>query len=198
MSPFDAAGVVLTEVGRLCAELLIALHVDPVRAVVEVEVVHVLRAEQHRQRIRHLANGQAERSRLVAIDRDDELRIVRRERREQSGHASRLVTRARHLLGDARKLGDLAAAKVENLHLESAERGDALNRRRCDWNDHCAGNAEHLAAQSIQHSIERVLCALAFFEAPSAARTSRPLFDAAPLKLKPATEKTPAISGCLK
>ena len=72
------ARVVLAQVGRLRAELLVALHVHAIRAVVEVEVVHILRPQQHRQRVGHLADRQAERPRLVAIDRDDELRVVRR------------------------------------------------------------------------------------------------------------------------
>ena len=92
------ARVVLAQVGRLRAELLIALHVHAIGAVVEVEVVHILRPEQHRQRVGHLADRQAERPRLVAIDRDDELRIVGRKGREQSGHASRLIAGGRHLL----------------------------------------------------------------------------------------------------
>ena len=72
ISPFDGPRVVLLEVGRLGAELLIGLHVDAIGAVVEVEVVDVLRAEQHRQRVGHLADRQAQAARAVAIDLDDE------------------------------------------------------------------------------------------------------------------------------
>ena len=126
-----------------------------------------------------------------------QLRIVRREAREQSGDATRLVARAGHLLRDVGKLGDVAARQVEHLDLEAAERREALNRRRRHRNHQRAGNAEHLAAQAVQHASERVLRPLALVEPLSRVNIS-PLFDAAPLKLKPATEKTAAISGCLK
>ena len=47
MSPFGGARVELPQVVGLGAELLVGLHVDAIGAVVEVEVVDVLRAEEH-------------------------------------------------------------------------------------------------------------------------------------------------------
>ena len=103
------------------------------------------------------------------------------------------------LLRDVGKLGDVAARQVEHLELESAERRQALNRRRSDRNDHRAGNADHLRrAPGSSTVVERVLARLRALRSLSTATNISPLFDAAPLKLKPATENTPAISGCLK
>ena len=77
-------GVELSERLRIGPELLVGLHVDAVRAVVELEVVHVLRPEEDLQRARDLAERQPERERALAVDRDLQLRVVRGERAEQS------------------------------------------------------------------------------------------------------------------
>ena len=76
--------VELLERLRVRTELLVGLHVDAIRAVVEVEVVHVLRAEEDLQRVRDLAERHAERQRALPIDRDLKLRIVGGERAEQA------------------------------------------------------------------------------------------------------------------
>ena len=75
----------------LRAELLIGLDVDAVRAVVEVEVVDVRRPQQDLHRVGDVAERMPRLLRLLAIDVDDELRIVGGELREQPGQARRLV-----------------------------------------------------------------------------------------------------------
>ncbi len=45
------AHVVLAQIARVHAERLIGLHINAIRAIVEVEVVHVLRAHVHAQRL---------------------------------------------------------------------------------------------------------------------------------------------------
>ena len=57
--------------------------------------------------------------------------------------------------------------------------------------------SQNLAADPIQNHGERMFVALALVE-PFRRENIRPLFDAAPLKLNPATEKTPAISRLLE
>ena len=74
--PVGGARVQLAQVRRAGAEALVGLHVDAVGAVVEVEIVDVRRAEEHLQRVGDLAQRQAQAARLVAIDFDDELRVV--------------------------------------------------------------------------------------------------------------------------
>ena len=83
--------VVALDVRRIRSEFRIRLHVDAVRTVVEVEVVDVGRSEQHLQRSRDAAQRETEAFRLLAIDVDDNLRIVRRELREQRREPGRLV-----------------------------------------------------------------------------------------------------------
>ena len=69
---------------RVGPERLVGLHVDAVGAVVEIEVVHVRRPQVDLHRAGDLADRQAEAARLVAVDVDGQLRIVRRERAEQA------------------------------------------------------------------------------------------------------------------
>jgi hypothetical protein len=59
------------------------LHIPAVRAVVQVEIVHVARSQHHRQGVGHLANRQPDAARAIAVDLDDELRIVAVEAAEE-------------------------------------------------------------------------------------------------------------------
>ncbi len=81
--------VELTQVPRTRPELLVGLDVHPVGAVVEVEVVHVLRPEEDLEGVRHFLEGQPEAARLVTVDVDHELRVVGPETREQALHLCR-------------------------------------------------------------------------------------------------------------
>ena len=64
-------------------KLLIGLDVDAIGAVVELEVVHVLRPEEDLQRARDLAERQPQRQRALPVDRHLQLRIVGGERAEE-------------------------------------------------------------------------------------------------------------------
>src|SRR5688572_32082886 len=80
---------------RIRAELLFRLDVDAIRPVVELEIVHVLRAQQDLHGARDLVERQAERERTLPVDCDLQLRIVRRERAERSEeHTSELQSQS--------------------------------------------------------------------------------------------------------
>ena len=70
------ADVVLPQIARVHAKRLVRLHVNTIRAIVEVEIVDVLRAHVHAQRLRHLADGYADGFSFLAIDLHQLLRIV--------------------------------------------------------------------------------------------------------------------------
>ena len=131
IAPFVGAGVELAQVLGVRAVLLVGLHVDAVGAVVEVEVVHVGRAQEDLQRVGDLAQRQVEAARLVAVDVDHELRVVGAEAREEARPPARSGSprpaSAAAALGQAR---DVAARLVEQLVLEAAEDGEALDAGR--------------------------------------------------------------------
>ena len=142
---------------RVGPELLIGLHVDAVRAVVELEVVHVLRPEEDLQRARDLAERQPERERALTIDRDLQLRVVRGERAEQARpQLRRLVAGADNRLRRLREARDVAAALIEDLEFEAAEPAQPLDRRRREADDDRAGNAEQRSADASEHGLHRM------------------------------------------
>ena len=137
------ARVELAEVLGVGAELLVGLHVHAVGPVVEVEVVHVGRAQEHLERVRDLAQRQAQAARLVAVDVHHQLRVVRPERREEADHLpglSRLGLQGGDRVGQARHV---AARLVEQLVLESAEDRQALDARRREGDHEGARYAHH-------------------------------------------------------
>ena len=78
------AHVVLPQVARVHAERLIGLHVNAIRAIVEVEIVHILRAHVDAEGLRDLADRHSDGFRLLAIDLHQLLRIVGGEAGEQA------------------------------------------------------------------------------------------------------------------
>ena len=80
--PGIGAHVVAVQVAGRHAERLIGLHKYAIGAVIEVEVVDVLRAHENAERGGDLREGNAHRLGLLAIDGDQHLRIVRRESRD--------------------------------------------------------------------------------------------------------------------
>ena len=71
--------VELPQVTWLRAELLVGLHVDAIRAIVEIEVVDVLRSHIDLQGRGDLRERHVQALRLFAIDRNQILRIARTE-----------------------------------------------------------------------------------------------------------------------
>ena len=127
---------VALDVAGVRPELAVGLHVDAIRPVVEVEIVHVRRPQQNLHRLRDVAERDAEALRLLAIDRHDELRIVGRELREHAREARRLVRLPRQVARGVGEILDRAAGLVEQLVLEPAEVAEARDRRRQERKDH--------------------------------------------------------------
>ena len=100
--------VELADVARLPAERRRGLHVDPVRTVVEVEVVDVLRAEVDAERVVDLRERNRRALGLLAIDRQRQLRIVDAEGREQAADLAAVHRLALQLLRRARQRAEVA------------------------------------------------------------------------------------------
>jgi hypothetical protein len=96
------AHIELTDIFCSLAKVLIGLNVDPVRAVVEVEVVDVDRSHVDLQGIGDLCERDAEGLCFFTIDLDGQLRIARRKAGEEPGERGVLVAlggdRMRHAI----------------------------------------------------------------------------------------------------
>src|SRR4029077_5252539 len=89
--------VVLPQVPSIHAERLIGLHVHAVRAIVEVEIVYILRAHIDAERLRDLTDRDSNRFGLFAIDLYQLLWIVRGKAGEQSSQIGALAAAANDL-----------------------------------------------------------------------------------------------------
>ena len=124
------AHVELANVARLAAEALVGLHVHAIGAIVEIEIVHVRRAQVDLQRVGDLLDGHLQAARLGAIDVHDELRIVGGEGAEQAAEVLAPVSFAHQILRDVVELLDRVAALVLHLEGEAAKGADAGDGRR--------------------------------------------------------------------
>ena len=129
-------GIELPQRLRARSELLLGLHVDPIRAVVELEVVDVLRPEQDLHRARDLVERQSQRQRPLPIDRDLQLRIVGGERAEEAAARTPDWLPALATAWVAlRQLPDVLSGLIQHLELEAAEPAQSRNRRRSESDD---------------------------------------------------------------
>src|SRR2546422_1126376 len=83
--------IIISQIACAHAEWLIGLHVYAIRAIVEVEIVHVLRTHVDTERLCDLANRYSDGLRLLAIDLHQLLRIIRGVTGEQSSQILALV-----------------------------------------------------------------------------------------------------------
>ncbi len=158
--PAVGPGVVLAKRFRIGPVGLVGLHVDAVRAVVEVEVVHVGRAQVGLHRVGDLADRQTQASRLLAIDVNGQLRIVRGERAEEARDPLRLPRRADNPERRARQVLDIrASALIKHLECEAAELAKALNGWRRERNHEPVLNPEKLPAEPRKNRLEAMLLA---------------------------------------
>ena len=72
------AHIEIANVSGLAAELLVSLHIYPVCAVVEIEVVHIGRSHINLQGVGNLLQLDLHAARLFAVDGHHELRIIGR------------------------------------------------------------------------------------------------------------------------
>jgi hypothetical protein len=136
--------VVLAQVARIHAEWLIGLHVDAVRPIIEVEIIHVLRAHIDAQRLRDLINRHADGFCLFAINLHQLLRIVCSEASKQSAQVGALVTGSHDLVRNRVDVLQGVASQVLQLELETAEAPNTLNCRRLKRHHDRARDAEKL------------------------------------------------------
>jgi hypothetical protein len=94
--------------------------------------------------------------RLRAVDVDDQLRIVRRELREERRQPGRLIALRDDLLRRRFEVFNRPAALVEQLVGEAAEQREPLDRRRQERNHHRAGNLAEGAEQLADDRLRRV------------------------------------------
>ncbi len=139
------ADVVLANVLRGETEGSISLYVDAVGAVVELEVVDVLRTHVDAEGVVDLRERNADGLGFVAIDGDDQLRVVGGEAGVEAGDASvRITASADDLVSDAIEIGEGVATFILQLELEAAEAADTLNGWRRESDDKASGDAEEL------------------------------------------------------
>ena len=141
------ADVVLAEVVRVAAELLVGLHVDAVGTVVEVEVVDVAGAHEGAQGGGDLAEGDAHGLGLLAVDGDQELRIVGGEGGVHAGEAGAgRAALSDDGVGDAIDVAEGVAAAVLQDELEAADGADAGDGGRLGGEGDATGYAEEFGA----------------------------------------------------
>ncbi len=114
---------------------LIGLHEHAIGPVIEIKVVHVLRSHEDAQRICDLRKRHIHRLRLFAIDGHEHLRVVRRERRNQTGNIFTCASGCDNLVGNAIEIGDRVDACILQHELEAAVTADALHRGRLNHSD---------------------------------------------------------------
>ena len=141
------------------AELSIGLHVDSIRPVVEVEVVHVRRPQQDLHRVRDLAERHPDRFGLLTIDVDNQLRIVGGELREESRQSRRLIRLRGQLLRRGAEVLDRSAGLIEELVGDAAEEAQPVDRRRQERNHHGAGDLAERAKQLPDDGLRRLILA---------------------------------------
>ena len=177
---------------RAGAEPLIGLHVDAIGAVVEVEVVDVLRAEEHLQRVGHLAQRQR---RGCARCRD---RCRRRAADRWRGSCENAPATAPTLIALAPIELPTSTPARSLMSARRSGRAPRTGSRRTPTapGSPAAGTARRSRPGSPNSgprtrsstALQRMLRALRARRSRFSRVKIRPLFGAAPLKLKPMTE----------
>ena len=104
--------IILADVFWLRAEFTVGLHVDTVRAVIEIEIVHIDRAHVDLQSVSDLAEGHLQTFRFFAVDAHQILRIVCREAGEKTHDILAGIPLRRQLVGGFRDALQRVASKI--------------------------------------------------------------------------------------
>ena len=121
------ANVVLADGCGVFAELLGGLHVDAITAVVEVEIVDVLRAHEDLEGVRDLTERNAEGFGLIAVNADQHLGIVGGKAGAELGDVFALIAFGDQEVRCAVEVGEGVAAAILQLKLEAAKQAEALD-----------------------------------------------------------------------
>ncbi len=139
--------VKLPQISRGFASPFASLHKHAIRPVVVVEVVDIRRAHEHAQRGVDLADRHAQSLGLDAIDRNQQLRIVRRVAGVKVGQRTFLPARSDNLVSHAIQILQCVAAQILQFECEPTEVTQALNGRRFKDSDDAPWHAEQLGGQ---------------------------------------------------
>ena len=161
IAPVVGTDIELLHVLRLGTELLIRLHIDTIRTVIEIEVIYIGRPHVDAERVGDLRQRHVQALRFLTVNGYQVLRIVGGERRIKShqilarcGLPDNVVRRVRQFLEGVRSL-------VLYHELKAAELSKAANGGRQRREDNRALNPEQARAHSIQNRGGAVLLALA-------------------------------------
>ncbi len=145
-------------IARLHAEVLVGLHEDAIRPVIEIEVVDVLRAHKNTQGIRDLRKRDAHCLRLLTVDRDKFLRIVGGESGDEARDVFARPAGSDNLVRNAIEIGECVAAGILEHELETAVAANAADGWRLNDRDQAPTGSKHERAQlgrKIGHNIGR-------------------------------------------
>lgn len=146
-------------------ELLVGLGADLIDAAEGVEIVDVGRPQIDRERLEDIGDRDVQGPRLVAVDRQEELRAGGRECGEDAGQPLRLVGRSHHLIGEPERAAHVGALPVHDLHLEAARIADASHGGWRNGDDESLLNALHGTEDLADDLFSTLLLLEAFLEA---------------------------------
>src|SRR5258706_327946 len=164
--PGVGAQIILTDVFWLRAEFAVGLHVNTVRAVIKIEIVHINRPHVNLQSVTDLAEGHLQALGLFAVDAHQVLRVVRREAGEKSNDILADIPLRRQLVRRLRDALQRVASQILQLKLESPELPQSLHRRWIERNHDRAGYRGDGTAQTCNRCRGRVRSSLAIFKWP--------------------------------
>src|SRR4029077_112999 len=144
--------IVLPQVPSIHAERLVGLHVHAVGAIVEVEIVYILRAHVNAEGLRDLTDRHSNSFGLFAIDLYQLLRIVRGEAGEQSSQIGSLAAATNDLVRNGVDILESIATEILQLKLESTKTSQALDRGWFERRHDRSGNREQFWRDS-RHNI---------------------------------------------
>src|ERR1035438_8392173 len=143
------------------AELLVGLHINPIRTVIEIEIVDVGGTHVDAEGVGDLAERDVQALSFFAINGHDKLRIARGVGGEESGEVLAPEAGTSEVVGDFVEILKRVITLIQEFELEAAELAETLHGGRFEDDDNGAGNSEQGAAQSIEDGGGGVVVALA-------------------------------------
>src|SRR5208283_63847 len=144
----------------------VGLHINPIRTVIEIEIVDVGGAHVDAEGVGDLAERDVQAFGFFAIDGDDKLRIAGGVGGEESGEVVAPETSASEVVGNFVEILKSVIALIQEFELESAELAETLHGGRFERDDDGSGNSEQGAAQPLDDGGGGVVAALALLVGP--------------------------------
>src|ERR1035441_839637 len=111
------------------AELLVGLHINPIRTVIEIEIVDVGGTHVDAEGVGDLAERDVQALGFFAIDGHDKLRIAGGVGGEESGEVLAPEPGASEVVGDFVEILKRVIALIQEFELEPAELAETLDRK---------------------------------------------------------------------